>query len=200
MSKLLSSPARALLAGVAITALVLASWIAIEGGDAIGLASFLLRFLHVLSAMIWIGLVWFVNLVQARALAEADEAGRAVMTRTIVARVALHFRHASHATVLSGALLLVPTGYLLSGTLFSAPVFVPAAREMLLWLGVAGGLAMWAIVHLVIWPRLELALGRRPGKPDAKAAARASVALWARVNLMLMLPVTLAMVAAAHLY
>ena len=47
---------------------------------------------------------------------------------------------------------------------------------------------------------LQVVLGLRPGDADAKARARSRVILFARLNLILTVPVTLAMVAAAHLY
>jgi len=197
MGDLLSGPGRALALGIFLSAIGLALWIAIEGVDMLGLVSVLIRFLHVFAAMIWVGLVWFVNLIQLRALSETDDAGRRVLLGSVVPQVATTFRHASNATVLSGALLLVTTGYLFGGAVFSASVFMPPVREAGLWLGVAGGLAMWAIVHGLIWPSLKLVL--EAGNVEAKAGARARVAIWARVNLMLAMPVTLAMIAAAHL-
>lgn len=200
MRDLLSSPTRALLAGIGLAGAALVLWTTMERVDAVGFTSFLLRAVHVLAAMIWIGLVWFVNLIQHRALAEGDADERAAIVRLIVPRVTHAFRHASHLTVLTGALLLATTGYVLSGPVFAAEVHLPASRELMLWLGVLGGLAMWLIVHLAIWKQLKVVLGIDPGDAEAKAAARATAGFWARVNLMLAIPVTLLMVAATHLY
>ncbi len=47
---------------------------------------------------------------------------------------------------------------------------------------------------------MQVVLGMRPGDADAKVQARARVVMYARLNLVLLVPVTLAMVAAAHLY
>jgi hypothetical protein len=43
-------------------------------------------------------------------------------------------------------------------------------------------------------------LGLRAGDAEAKANARARVILFARLNLILAMPVALGMIAAAHLY
>jgi uncharacterized membrane protein len=59
---------------------------------------------------------------------------------------------------------------------------------------------MWALVNMLIWPSLKVVLGETPADADAKATARARVATFARVNLILSVPVIFAMVAAAHLY
>ena len=77
---------------------------------------------------------------------------------------------------------------------------MPPSRAWLLGSGVLGALAMWMFVHMYIWPNMQVVLGLRPGDADAKARARARVVLFARLNLVLTVPVTLAMVAAAHLY
>jgi len=66
--------------------------------------------------------------------------------------------------------------------------------------GTIGGIVMWAFVHFVIWPNLRIVLGESPAEPAAREHARETVKTYARLNLVLTLPVTFAMVAAAHLY
>ncbi len=199
MNTLLETAGRALLAGIAITAIMLVAWLAGSPADGTGLVSVLLRFIHVVAAMAWVGLIFFVNFVQIGALAEADDAGRGAIQRWIVPRAAQGYRHASHLVVLSGALLLVASGYLLGEWVFSSAVYVPSARATMLWAGVLGGLGMWGIVHFAIWPKLKIALGETAADEGARAQARQALKLYARLNLMLALPVTFAMVAAAHL-
>jgi uncharacterized membrane protein len=58
---------------------------------------------------------------------------------------------------------------------------------------------MWAFVNFVIWPSLKIVLGQTAGDADAKALARQTVKRYARLNLVLAVPVTFAMVSAAHL-
>jgi uncharacterized membrane protein len=199
MNSLLETPGRALLAGIVITALILTAWLVADPVDGTGLISVLLRFVHVIAAMAWVGLIFFVNFVQIGALAEADEAGRGAIQRWIVPRAAQGYRHASHLVVLSGVLLLVASGYVLGEWVFASAVYMPSARTTTLWAGVLGGLVMWALVHFAIWPNLRIALGETPADDGARAQARQALKLYARLNLMLALPVTFAMIAAAHL-
>ena len=180
-----------------LAGLVLAVFMLFEPADPRGLISVLLRFVHVLSAMVWVGLIFFVNFIQLRALQEADEASRGSIAKWIVPRVATAFRHASHLTVLSGALLLVATGYLLGNLMFSSAVYMPLPRILLLTTGVLVGLLMWTFVNLLIWPNLKIVLGQAVGEAEV---ARRAVKLYTRLNLVLALPVTLIMVAAAHLF
>ncbi len=200
MDTITMSAGRALAAGGVLTLVILIAWLALAGADAHGFASFLLRWLHILGAMLWIGMIWFVNFIQLAAVQQADDPGRRTLMSLIVPRVAQSFRHASNLTVLSGVLLLVTTGYLLDGLIFSTPVWLPTARTTMLWAGVVGGFVMWGFVHHVIWPNLQIVLGERAGDAAAKELARQKVKTYARLNLVLAVPVTFVMVAAPHLY
>lgn len=200
MTAALSSARNALIAGIVVTLLAIAAAVAADGADRLGLISFVLRAIHVVAAMVWVGMIWFVNFVQHAAVTGADDAGRGTLMRLVVPNVAWIFRHASHLVLLSGLLLTLPTGYLLGSLVFGAPVYVSLVKSLLLWGAAAGAVAMWAFVHMIIWPNLQVVLGQRPGNAEAKAAARAKVALYARANLLLAVPVTVLMVAAAHLF
>ena len=200
MQSIIDNPRAALGAGLVLTTLLLLCWLVTAGADGLALLGFLVRLVHVLASMIWIGSVFFVNFVQLVVLQTADEPSRSFLHKAVVPRVAWWFRHASTTVVVSGVLLLILAGYLLPSLVYGTSVYVPPARAILLWGGVVGGLAMWMFVHMYIWPNMQLVLGMRPGDDDAKARARARVVLFARLNLVLSLPVVFAMVAAAHLY
>ena len=200
MKAITETPARALLAGAAATALIVVLWLAIEGADGLGFVSFLLRWVHVFAGILWVGLIWFVNFIQLSALQSADDPGRRTLMTLVVPRVAHSFRHASHLTLVSGVLLLFTSGYLFGSLVFPTEVYIPPSRTLLVWLGVLGGLAMWAFVHFVIWPNLRIVLGEVPGDAAAKDRARQQIKTFAHLNLALSIPVTFLMVAAAHLY
>lgn len=200
MNAITESAGRALAAGAVLTLVILIAWLALAGADALGFVSFLLRWIHIVAAMLWVGMIWFVNFIQLAAVQQADDPGRRTLMSAVVPKVAHAFRHASHLTILSGALLLLPTGYVLGFVVFSAPVFIPTARVLLLWAGTLGGIAMWAFVHFIIWPKLRIVLGETPAEPVARERARDAIKIYARLNLVLTVPVTFVMVAAAHLY
>ncbi len=198
MNRILSSAAASLVAGLAISALLLVVWLFDSNLDWIGFVSFLLRWAHILGGVIWIGMIWFVNFILFAALGETDDAGRSLLHKLIVPRVARTFRHASHLTLASGVLLLITTGYLFDRWVFLSAVYIAPMRSVLLWSGVVAGAVMWASVHFVIWPNLQIVLGSADG--EAKAAARQRVRSFARINLLLSIPVIFVMVAATHLY
>ena len=102
MQSIIDNPRAALGAGLAIAAVLLIGWLIVAGADGLGLLSFLVRLVHVLAAMVWVGLVFFVNFVQLVALQAADEQARGFLHKAMVPSVAWWFRHASTLTVVSG--------------------------------------------------------------------------------------------------
>ena len=200
MAKLFSSAQTALAAGLVLCAIILAVWLLGSTVDPLGLTSFLVRWVHVFAGIIWVGMIWFVNFIQLAAVAEADDAGRAALMKLIVPRVALTFKRAAHVTVLSGLALLVATGYLFDRWVFLSAVYIPPLKGALLWLGVGAAFAMWVIAQMIIAPNLRILTGEVAADDAAKASARSRVRTFARLNLVLAIPVTFVMVAAAHLY
>ena len=63
--------------------------------DAIEVFAFLVRLLHVLAAMVWVGLIVFVNFVQLVALQGADDQVRGFFAKSVIPQVAAWYRHAS---------------------------------------------------------------------------------------------------------
>jgi uncharacterized membrane protein len=200
MQGIIDSPRASLGAGVALAVLLLALSLLAGEIDRLSLLAFLIRLLHVLAAAIWIGLIVFVNFVQLVVLQQADATTRGVLDTSIVPAVARWFRHSSTVTVLSGLLLLLFAGYLVPSLIYGTSVFVAPAKAIVLWTAVLGALIMWMFVHMYIWPNMQVALGLRAGDSAAKSRARARVLLFARLNLIIAIPVLLGMIAAAHLY
>lgn len=170
--------------GILLAGGVLAFTAAAGGGGAGGL-DLALRAAHVLAAIVWGGLIVFVNFVQLEALRIAAHEDRAAIVREIVPRTGRAFTAAAHATLVTGLVLLVPVG----SSVFSRPVLLAA---------VVGGSAMWAIVQFVLRPGIARITGATVASDEDKARARVSIAFWARVNLVLVTPVTVLMLVAAH--
>src|SRR5256885_15981569 len=69
-------------------------------------AEFLLRWLHFLSGITWIGLLYYFNFVQGPFFAEADASTKSVATQKLVPRALWWFRWAAALTFLSGLAIL----------------------------------------------------------------------------------------------
>ncbi len=183
------TPQRALLIGLAVLGIIVLS--AMLGGHMTlpDLLRVSLRVSHVFSAIIWVGLIWFVNMIQLVVLYEADDAAKGAFRTWIIPRVAKHFKMAGNLAVLTGAVLLYQLGYLTQR---------PYSSAGWIWLGVAGGVGMLGFVHAKISPAIRVMLDPKITDPAVKLAARVTVRRYARWNLLLSVPVTFAMVAGAH--
>jgi hypothetical protein len=149
---------------------------------------------------VWIGLIAFVNFILLPALRTSDAAGQDFLNRLLVPGVLAWMRHASTVAVVAGAVLLATAGYIFPTLIYGSGVYVPPAREILLWVGVIGALVMWMFVHMYIAPSLMVIVGIRPADAETKARARARVVPLVRAMLIIVAPVLLAMLAAAHLF
>ncbi len=180
----LLSPWRTTLVGLvlALAALVYARFAALDTASVTALA---VRAAHVLVAMVWGGLIVFVNIVQLAALRSVSDAERPLIVHYIAGPTAWLFTAAAHATLLTGLIMMVPLG-------------ATAHERLILTLGVLGGLAMWAIVQFILRPNVARLTGRIAASDPEKSAARATVYTWARINLILVIPVSVAMLVSTH--
>jgi len=180
---------RALFTGLAAIAVVMLLAIAVGTWSPAEAALLLTRSAHVFMAMVWVGLIWFVNLIQMAAVDAASEPDRKSLMTQIAPRVSRHIGIAANATFLTGALLIVALGYLTQR---------PLTGSLWLWAGVLGATAMLGFVHAKIAPAMRTLLDTSITDPAVKGAARTTLRTFARINLVLAVPVTVAMLAGAH--
>jgi uncharacterized membrane protein len=149
------------------------------------------RWLHVLSGVMWIGLLYYFNFVQVPALAEAakDNTGAGI-TKHVAPRALFWFRWAAVATWLFGAMLL--GGNLPKAFFFLDRAFYPIGVGA--WLGTIMLFNVWVL----IWPNQKKILGMVQATDAEKAKARRVAFLASRTNTMLSIPMVFFMVAAGH--
>ncbi len=151
------------------------------------------RWLHVMAGVLWVGLLYYFNFVQADALKAAQADGTAAgITKHVAPRALLWFRWAAVATWLLGAMLLGDK--LDDAFLFKEKAYVPIGVGA--WLGTIMFFNVWAI----IWPNQKKILGLSPATEDEKARARRSAFLASRFNMMLSMPMLFFMVASGGLF
>jgi uncharacterized membrane protein len=79
--------------------------------------TFFVRWLHIMTGIMWIGLLWYLNFVQTQTVPKIEPAEhRAAITKYIAPNVMFWFRYAALATVVFGLLLALMNGYLLQGS------------------------------------------------------------------------------------
>ena len=151
------------------------------------------RFLHVLSGVAWVGLLYYFNFIQVPALGKAKADGTAAgITKHIAPRALLWFRWAAIATWLTGAYYLERSGIGLGNAFMlrdgAAPIGIGA------WLGTIMLFNVWVL----IWPNQKKVLGMVEATDEAKAKAARVALLASRTNTMLSIPMLFFMVAGPH--
>ena len=159
------------------------------------------RWLHILSGITWIGLLYYFNLVQtpglAAAAADKGGPGGAGISKYIAPRALLWFRWAAVATWLTGA------GYLMTGYgggnvggIVNAFTLQPGYRTIGVgaWLGTIMLFNVWVL----IWPNQKKILGIVPATDEEKASARKTAGMASRINFILSLPMLMCMGGQMH--
>ena len=160
--------------------------------------SWLFRYIHVVVATMWIGLLWYFNFVQIPNMAKIPDEQKPAIGKVIAPAALFYFRWAAAFTVLSGLLLALFNGYLHDAMTFSIGSGVPkhTAIGIGMWLGIIMAFNVW----FVIWPNQKRALGIVDCDPDLKAKSAKTAMLFSRTNTLLSLPMLFTMVAAQNLY
>lgn len=161
----------------------------------------LLRWVHFLSGITWIGLLYYFNFVQVPALAEAasDQGGPgpAGISKYVAPRALWWFRWGAVVTWLSGASLLeVMPQYSLMGALsFGAFGWDGPLTTMLATIGMGAwlGTIMLFNVWVLIWPNQKKVLGMVAATDEQKARAKRVAFLASRSNVVMSIAMLLFM-------
>ena len=160
-------------------------------------SAFFLRWLHVLSGVMWIGLLWYLNFVQIPNMPNIPDEQKPAISKVIAPAVLFWFRWAAMATLITGLLLAHLNGYLLETILLGTD---GVAKYTAIGIGMWLGAIMWFNVWFVIWPNQKRALGLVDAVDDVKAASARRAMLFSRVNKVLSIPMLYATVSAQNLY
>ena len=201
MSAILTSLNRTLLAGgvlLVLLALLLAQ-LGDIGGESREYITFLFRWSHVASGVMWIGLLWYFNFVQIPSMPKIPDEQKPAIAKVIAPAVLFWFRWAALATLATGIVLASLNGYLIEALVyFGTQTYVGhTAIGIGMWLGIIMAFNVW----FIIWPCQKVALGIVPAKsPKFKTCCARRAMLFSRTNTLLSIPMLYAMVAAQTLY
>ncbi|HET9355771.1 MAG TPA: urate hydroxylase PuuD [Sphingomicrobium sp.] len=145
-----------------------------------------LRWLHVVAGILWIGLLYYFNFVQIPTMPAIPAELKPAVSKHIAPNALFYFRWAAAATVLLGALLAFYNGYLVEALSLREGFRVIGIG---MWLGLIMAFNVW----FVIWPNQKKALGLVAADDGAKAAAARTAMLTSRVNTLLSIPMLYAM-------
>ncbi|MGI9392620.1 MAG: urate hydroxylase PuuD [Parvibaculales bacterium] len=160
--------------------------------------SFALRWLHVLSGVMWIGLLWYFNFVQIPNMGKIPDEQKPAISKVIAPAALFWFRWGAMATILTGLALAWENGYLHGSLMLGLQSGVE--KDMAIGIGMWLGIIMWFNVWFIIWPNQKRALGIVEADAAAKAASARRAMLFSRTNTLLSIPMLLAMVAAQNIF
>jgi uncharacterized membrane protein len=159
---------------------------------------FLLRYAHVISGVVWIGLLYYFNFVQTPAFAGFEAPARNEAFAKLVPRALWWFRWGAMSTLGFGLLLFVSQEQY-KGDFMKTPPGMAIAT------GILFALIMFSNVWFVIWPAQKIVIANAEGvlagreaDPAAAGAARRG-ACASRTNTLLSIPMLFFMVATSHL-
>ena len=160
--------------------------------------SWLLRLVHVVFAIMWIGLLWYFNFVQIPNMGKIPDEQKPAIGKVIAPAALFYFRWAALFTIITGLFLGLINGYLYDAMTLSIGSGVP--KHTSIGIGMWLGLIMAFNVWFVIWPNQKRALGIVECEPELKAKSARTAMLFSRTNTLLSIPMLLTMVAAQNLY
>ncbi len=153
---------------------------------------FMIRYLHVLSGVMWIGLLWYFNFVQIPTMPSIPADQKPAIGKHIAPKALFWFRWGAMGTIVFGLLLAFRNGYLVDT--LTLGYGGGDVNTTLLGIGMWFGIIMWFNVWFIIWPNQKIALGIVEADADAKPAAARTAMLFSRTNTMLSIPMLFAMV------
>jgi uncharacterized membrane protein len=187
MASILTSLGRTVLAGFVLLVLIIILFGSSNIGNP-GWISFVFRYLHVISGVMWIGLLWYFNFVQIPSMPKIPDEQKPAIGKVIAPTALFWFRFAAMATVLTGIILAILNGYAHQAFTLQQP-FLSIGLGM--WIALIMAFNVW----FIIWPNQKRALGIVTVDADTKAKSARTAMLTSRINTVLSIPMLYLMVA-----
>ena len=197
MAKILTSLNNTVIAGLVLTVVLFILYFA-DGYSGSDFGVFFFRWLHVLSGVMWIGLLWYFNFVQIPSMPKIPDDQKPAIGKVIAPAALFWFRWAAMSTIITGLIVAGMNGYLSDAVLLG--LNTGAMGHTMIGIGMWLGVIMWFNVWFVIWPNQKKALGMVECSPEEKAAAARTAMLFSRTNTLLSFPMLFAMVSAQNLF
>src|SRR5438094_5246208 len=160
---------------------------------------FILRWIHFLAGITWIGILYYFNFVQTPFFAETEAPVRIGAIQKLVPRALWWFRWGAMVTFLAGILM-----YIMRMSEMGAGLFYSSSYGVTITVGGLIGTIMFLNVWLVIWPNQQIVIASTnqvasggQALPAAAGAARRA-ALTSRTNTVFSIPMLFYMGAASH--
>ena len=160
--------------------------------------SWLFRYFHVLSGVMWIGLLWYLNFIQIPSMPKIPDEQKPAIGKVIAPAVLFWFRWAALSTIITGLIVAYLNGYIHEA--LALGIGSGGGKSTAIGIGMWLGLIMAFNVWFIIWPNQKKGLGIVEATPEEKAKSAKKALIASRTNTLLSLPMLLCMVMAQNLY
>ncbi len=197
MAAILTDLNRTVIAGIILTAVLFIIYYTGQGYAGADFGVFFFRWLHVLSGVMWIGLLWYFNFVQIPNMPKIPDDQKPAIGKVIAPAALFWFRWGAMSTIVTGLILAWMNGYVIEA--IGLGIGDGDAKHTMIGIGMWLGAIMWFNVWFVIWPAQKIALGIDGAEGDKPAAGRRAM-LFSRTNTMLSIPMLYAMTSAQNIF
>ena len=200
MASILQSLNRTVIAGIVLAIILFIIMYFLSGGWSLDsyFWSAIFRYLHVLSGVMWIGLLWYLNFIQIPSMPKIPDDQKPAIGKVIAPAVLFWFRWAALSTIITGLIVAYLNGYIHHAMLLG--LMGGDAKSITIGIGMWLGIIMAYNVWMIIWPNQKKVLGIIEVDADQKAKAARTAMLFSRTNTLLSFPMLLSMVSAQNLF
>jgi uncharacterized membrane protein len=200
MAAILTSLRNTVIAGFVLAFILLLFYLKQGGTLDLTFWAFFVRWLHVGSGVMWIGLLWYFNFVQIPNMPKIPDEQKPAVSKVIAPAALFWFRWGAMSTIFFGLVLAHLNGYIGDALTLGAINDFSVPKDTAIGIGMWLGIIMWFNVWFVIWPNQKIALGIVDAAADAKPKAARTAMLFSRTNTLLSIPMLFAMVSAQNIY
>jgi uncharacterized membrane protein len=200
MSTLLQSLNRTVIAGIIVAIILFIIMYSLSGGWFLDsyFWSAIFRYFHVISGIMWIGLLWYFNFVQIPNMPNIPDEQKPAIGKIIAPAALFWFRWAALSTIITGLIVAYLNGYI--NQAMTLGLLGGDAKSITIGIGMWLGIIMAYNVWMIIWPNQKIALGIIESDANKKAKSARTAMLTSRINTLLSFPMLLSMVSAQNLF
>ena len=201
MSNILQSLNKTIICGIILAIILFIFMYLINGGWNLDsyFWSAIFRYLHVLSGIMWIGLLWYLNFVQIPSMPKIPDDQKPAIGKVIAPAVLFWFRWAALSTIITGLIVAYLNGYV-NQAMTLGLIGQADPKSITIGIGMWLGIIMAYNVWMIIWPNQKKVLGIIEASADEKAKSARTAMLFSRTNTLLSIPMLLSMVSAQNLF
>ena len=191
MGSILQSLSKTIHLSIVVAVLLFVYLFYAEGGWAFDQLfwSWLFRYLHVVSGVMWIGLLWYFNFVQVPSMPKIPDEQKPAITKVIAPAVLFWFRWSAVSTIITGLIVAYLNGYIHEA--MTLGIGSGGGKNTAIGIGMWLGLIMAFNVWVIIWPNQKKVLGIVEAAPEEKAKSAKKALMASRTNTLLSLPMLL---------